>query len=386
MEYEKTPKIGIIGFGSLMESLLPCCDSLLKGNREGNLCAVKGSSQGLAEKQSLYNFPITAGNPLEMLEQFSPDVILFAPPPSLAEKMTETILKPYYDHLKATGKAFPLLICFPPKPLPRYYRQMLGAGISQVSLMPCVVQKAGKFDIGNHGYSLASMDGKAMPGQEHLEQLLEFSRPIGTILNVSQDDLSAALSGMVTAHNVYELCFTLRDAFRLCGQEAELPQIASEMRYELRQFAPELPSANAPGIPPCRLEDFPSLYRRIVHLCIRAWYEGLCQFAVSQKLDLQEYSKFLRTTLDVLLMTVQEETPEHLSEMSAGCATKGGLLEKALEIYPDEVKHPLTRWIMEEAANAGKDSIEENRTWPIELVNRAAKVAQAVFERGNNLV
>ena len=34
MEHTET-RIGIIGFGSLMESLLPCCDSLLQGPREG---------------------------------------------------------------------------------------------------------------------------------------------------------------------------------------------------------------------------------------------------------------------------------------------------------------------------------------------------------------
>ena len=379
-------KIGIIGFGNLMESLLPCCDSLLDGNREGNIYAVKGSAEGLAEKQAYYNFPITAGNPLEMLENVSPQVILFSPPPTLAETLTETVLKPYYNRLRDSNQAYPLLICFPPKPLPRYYRKVLGNGISQISLMPCVVQKAGGFSIGKYGYSLVSMDGKAMPNQEHLEQLVKFTKPIGTMLNVSQDDLMAALSGMVAAHNIYELCFTLQRAFQLCGQTVELPQIASEMRFELRKFAVELPKDNAPGIPSCRQETFGSLYRQITDISIRAWYEGLCQFATNQGLDLNEYSRFLRTTLDVLLMSVQEETPEHLREMSEGCATKGGLLEKALQVYFPEIERPLIRWIMEESARVGRDSINEERAWPVELVNRTSKVVQKVFERGNNLI
>ena len=252
--------------------------------------------------------------------------------------------------------------------------------------MPCVVQKAGGFSVGKYGYSLVSMDGKAMPSQEHLEQLIKFAQPIGTLLNVSQDDLTAALSGMVAAHNIYELCFTLQKAFQLCGQAVELPQIASEMRFELRKFAEELPKGNAPGIPSCRQEDFGSLYRRITDISIRAWYEGLCQFATHQKLDLNEYSRFLRTTLDVLLMSVQVETPERLREMSEGCATKGGLLERALQVYFPEIERPLIRWIMEESAEAGRDSINEERVWPVELVNRTAKVVQEVYERGNALI
>ncbi len=384
MEYNP-PKIGIIGFGSLMESLLPCCDCLLKGERPGNLYAVKGSPQGLDEKQAQYDFSVTAGNPLEMLRKNSPQVILFSPPPTLAEELTETVLKPYYNELRLAGQPFPLLICFPPQPLPRYYRKTLGAGIAQVSLMPCVVQRAGRYHVGKYGCSLAAMDGKAMPGQELLRQFLEFTRPVGSVLNVSQDDLTAALAGMVTAHNVYELCFTLQKAFQLCGLEAGLPQIASEMRFALRQFGPELPPPDSPDLPSCCREAFDPLCQQTADLAVRAWYEGLCQFAAAQKLDLREYGKFLRSTLDVLLMSVQEETPERLEKMSAGCATKGGLLEQALETFRQEVEHPLSRWIAEEAASAERDSVAEERTWPVELVSRAARVAQQVYERGRRL-
>lgn len=379
-----TPKIGIIGFGSLMESLLPCCDSLLQGKREGHLFAVKGSDEGLAEKQLRYSFPITAGNPLEMLRQVTPQVILFSPPPSQAKKLTEAVLKPYYDDLRCSGIPYPLLICFPPKPLPRYYRQTLGTGISQVSLMPCVVQKAGTYTVGQYGCSLASMDGKALPSQKQLEQLLEFARPVGSVLDVSQDDLTAALSGMVTAHNIYELCFTLQKVFSLCGQEITLSKLASEMRFSLRQFGLELPAADAVGLPRCCQEELPDPFQQVTDLTVRAWYEGICQFAAGQKLGLKEYGKFLRATLDVLLMTVQEETEEHLIARSAGCATKGGLLERALEIYPQEVGGPLTKWVIEEASEEKRDLVYEEHTWPVELVHRAAKVAEAVFKRADS--
>lgn len=385
MEHTET-RIGIIGFGSLMESLLPCCDSLLKGPREGHIFAVKGSEEGLAEKQAQYPFEITAGDPLEMLKRATPQVILFSPPPALAEELTKSVLKPYYDGLRESGAPLPLLICFPPRPLPRFYRQTLGAGISQVTLMPCAAQRAGSYEVGRFGYSLIAMDGKAMPGQEQLGQLLEFTRPVGTALNAGQDELSAALAGMVTAHNVYELCFTLQRAFSLCGREASPAKIASQMRFALREFGPELPAPDRPGLPPCRQEEeMGDLYRKITGLVIRAWYEGLCRFAAAQKLDLREYGPFLRGTMDVLLMTVQEESREHLERLSAGCATKGGLLERALEVYPQAVGKPLIQWVAEEAAKADRDAVEEERSWPLTLVERAAEVTQAVFERGERV-
>ncbi len=385
MEHTET-RIGIIGFGSLMESLLPCCDSLLQGPREGHIFAVKGSEEGLARKRAQYSFEITAGDPLDMLKRITPQVILFSPPPALAEELTQTVLKHYYDGLRETGAPLPLLICFPPKPLPRFYRQTLGAGISQATLMPCAAQRAGSYDVGRYGYSLISMDGKAMPGQEQLGQLLDFTRPVGTALNVGQDELTAALAGMVTAHNVYELCFTLQNAFSLCGRETSSVQIASQMRFALRQLGTEMPSQDKPGLPPCRREEeMGTLYQKITDLVIRAWYEGLCRFAASQRLDLREFGPFLRGTMDVLLMTVQEESREHLERLSAGCATKGGLLERALEMYPQTVGKPLAQWVAEEAAKEQRDAVGEERSWPLELVERAAEVTQAVFERGERI-
>ena len=128
-----------------------------------------------------------------------------------------------------------------------------------------------------------------------------------------------------------------------------------------------------------------TLYQKITDLVIRAWYEGLCRFAASQRLDLREFGPFLRGTMDVLLMTVQEESREHLERLSAGCATKGGLLERALEMYPQTVGKPLAQWVAEEAAKEQRDAVGEERSWPLELVERAAEVTQAVFERGERI-
>lgn len=387
-----TPTITILGFGSLMESLLPCCGALL-GSSDPMLwsrCirAVKGSAEGLEEKQKQYPFPISAGDSLSALLQSAPDVILFSPPPSKAKELTETALLPYYNTLRGEQRPLPLLITFPPTPLPRYYRQTLGRGAAQATLLPCVVQKAGNDTVGHLGYSLVAMDGRNLPVGRQMEQLRAFARPVGNLLFPSQDDLIASLTGMVTAHNVYELCFTLEQTFQLCPTPFTLPQIAAAMRRELRRFSPELTAADAPGTPSC-LGELPYPFEGLAGLTARAWYEGLCRFAAAQNLELSQYGPFLRGTMDVLLMTVQAETRERLHQLSDGCATKGGLLEKALSSYSEKVERPLSHWLVQEIAHCEKDSIALSETkdggWPVKLVAGAAGVAQDVFERGNHL-
>lgn len=384
-------KIVILGFGNLMESLLPCCGALLESSDSAvwteNIHAIKGSPEGLEQKQKQYPFPISAGDSPEVLRRIRPDVILFSPPPAMAKELTETVLLPYYNELRTDEAPLPLLITFPPTPLPRYYRQTLGKDAAQATLLPCVVQKAGSYSIGHLGYSLVAIDGRNMPKQTQMEQLKAFTKPVGNLLYPSQDDLISALSGMVTAHNVYELCFTLEQSFRLCGEEFTLPQIAAAMRRELRRFAPELIPADSTDAPPCTGE-LPHPYERLTGLTARAWYEGLCQFAAGQKLDLFDYGRFLRSTMDILLMTVQTETKEQLHLLSDGCATRGGLLEQALISYNNKVEKHLIHWLLEDIAQTQRDSIDENDNtpqWLLQLIEFAADVSADVFMRGNHL-
>lgn len=385
-----TPKIVILGFGSLMESLLPCCGSLLGTNEPAvwktQIHAVKGSVQGLAEKQAQFPFPVSAGDSAEVLHRILPDVILFSPPPTLAKELTETVLLPYYTMLREKSLSLPLLITFPPTPLPRYYCDTLGDDIAQATLLPCVAQTAGAYTIGHLGYSLVAIDERTALRTEQKEQLAAFIKPVGMPFYPAQDDLIAALTGMVTAHNVFELCFTLERSFALCGQELSLATIAGAMRRELRNFSPELVSPDAPGTPPCTGE-LPYPFEMIAGCTVRAWYEGLCRFAIAKTLEIAEYEKFLRSTMDVLLMQVQTETRERLHQLSDGCATKGGLLEKALLSYEEKVERPLSLWCCEAAAKAGKDSIGEDEVpqWVPALVDNAAAVAEDVFVRGNHL-
>jgi len=230
----QSPKIVILGFGSLMESLLPCCGSMLGTNNAAvwkeKIRAVKGSVSGLAEKQAQYPFPVSAGDSADVLQRSVPDVILFSPPPTLAKELTETVLLPYYNTLREKNHSLPLLITFPPTPLPRYYSQILGMDIAQATVLPCVAQTAGRYTIGHLGYSLVAMDEQTQLSAAHTELLNAFLKPVGMPFYPQQDDLIAALTGMVTAHNVYELCFTLERSFALCGQSFSLSQIAGAMR------------------------------------------------------------------------------------------------------------------------------------------------------------
>ena len=157
-----TPKIVILGFGSLMESLLPCCGSLLGTNEPAvwktQIHAVKGSVQGLAEKQAQFPFPVSAGDSAEVLHRILPDVILFSPPPTLAKELTETVLLPYYTMLREKSLSLPLLITFPPTPLPRYYCDTLGDDIAQT---------AGAYTIGHLGYSLVAIDERTAQNRKN---------------------------------------------------------------------------------------------------------------------------------------------------------------------------------------------------------------------------
>ena len=119
----------------------------------------------------------------------------------------------------------------------------------------------------------------------------------------------------------------------------------------------------------------------------QAVLSGLRRFALEKALEIDEYEKFLRSTMDVLLMQVQTETNQRLHQLSDGCATKGGLLEKALLSYDEKAELLLSRRCCEDAAKASKDSIgeEEDPCWLSELTACAASVAEDVFVRENHL-
>ena len=146
-------KIVIIGMGFLMEYIMPCYKKLLGDNFATNVVAVTADAKDLKRKQESFGFKVVLNENKETLENVEPDIILFAPPPSFAPEITESVLKPYYEKLRKEGKPLPDLYAFPPNPAGKYYLDTIGYDINVANILPNMVSKIGDMDVSQEGYT-----------------------------------------------------------------------------------------------------------------------------------------------------------------------------------------------------------------------------------------
>ena len=96
MKKRSETKVVIIGMGSLMTYIQPCYEGYIgTENLKNNLVAVKGG-KNIEQVRKQFPFEIRLYDNLSALRDMHPDIILFAPPPTLIPELTEQALKVYF--------------------------------------------------------------------------------------------------------------------------------------------------------------------------------------------------------------------------------------------------------------------------------------------------
>ena len=121
MKQDQNLRFVIIGMGYLMEYIAPCYSKLLGDKKAEQMLGVTAEPQAVQTKAKATGIPVILNDNAGALRRMEPDIILFAPPPSLAAPLTESVLVPYFAECRAAGKELPMLFTFPPKPEGKSY-------------------------------------------------------------------------------------------------------------------------------------------------------------------------------------------------------------------------------------------------------------------------
>lgn len=332
-------KIVILGMGYLMEYIYPCYKRLLGEGAGELMAAVTADEKDLLRKQERFEFPVTLNDSSRVLEEMRPDLILFAPPPSAAPALVESVLVPYWEMLRAEGASLPALYAFPPRPTGDYYMEKLGNDLQVVNVLPNMVGSiAGKPITGEGLTYLTFPEGSPWPAVERAF-LEDFFSPLGGCIEVKPAFVMQMLAGTVTVHNISDIILAISDALEYSGNPVDFHHIAGAMRayhQQKWQYRPE-------GSTPCGEDEVgPELYQLLRKVTYH-WFMGIYSFYLDSGMEPDTASRILVSLLDLHLHMHQRESREVIEANGRLHATKGGVLEKGRIIFERQAERELQR-------------------------------------------
>lgn len=334
-------KIVVIGVGFIGGYLQKGFRALLGGELRGRVFGIKGSAAGLAEKQAVLPFGVSAGDTAEVLAREHPSIIVLSPPPSTVPAITAEILKPYCDACRAAGRPLPDLYTFAPTPNTDYFRAVLGADVHVAKILPNIVAQTGGVDLSPIGMNYISIDPADEWPEDRLDKLLAVLHPYGACIVLTDRDALVLLSGKITSHCCYEVCFTIFDVMEQTGTPVTISALGSALRAAHRDFCqPPLPD-----LYPCGMDGLPVALSDFMSRFTRAWFDGLHDFSRESGLSISEADALRvdHSSFALNVFPLQFETREGLARNTKNAATKGGVLERGIEYYHEAIADGLAR-------------------------------------------
>lgn len=347
-------RITIIGMGFLMEYIFPCVRGLLGDRTAQQVNAVTADEKDLAGKQQRLGIPVLLNDNARALREMEPDWIFFAPPPTVAPRLVEECLRPYYAERRAAGKPLPVLFAFPPKPAGAYYQQQLGEDLAVVNIIPNMISMVGDEPVpaeSCHLITYPERDNFTPAMKRELEELLS---PMGRLLTVTPDKILTVLSAEIGTHPLTELADAAARALTDAGCAVDYRAAASAMRawhQQRRSFRSRYSNqADWNAVPDATA-------RAKMCALLDCWYDALTRFLVEEGVSAASAAALLDALFDLYLHEAQLETREEIVAKARKDATKGGMLELCLECYYEEIE-PLIMQIMAAPTPAEAEQLE----------------------------
>ena len=366
-------KVVVIGLGFLMEYIHPCFKNALKDAVKDNIIGVTADEKDLQGKMDRLGYKVLLNDNAKALDEMKPDVIFFAPPPTLAKELTETVLVPYYKQVRENGDDIPTLFAFPPSPAGKYYMDTLGNDLQVINIIPNMMTKAGNENIANERCNLITYPLEANWPKEDKDKVAEFFAPFGDCLNCTPSNILHVLSTEIATHPLTELCDVAARKFNEKGIACDYKDVASVLRA-LHQKNTGYKAKNTNN---CSLDDLKD--KKCVALLekvLTSWYNGLHDYISENGLTDDEATFFLNPLFDIYFHITQITSREDIVAKAKKDATKGGMLELCMQSYYGVIEPLLDRIF----------SFEEDNEDDIELVGEYFKeIIAAVVERGSGL-
>lgn len=338
------PKMVVIGFGYLAEYIYPCyLEYLGKDKIATNVIAITADEKAIPSKRERFPFRVILNDNMGALNEMKPDIIHFAPPPSVAPMLAETVLKPYYDSVRAKGERLPDLYTYPPAPKGKYYLDLLGNDINVCNIIPNMVSELNGKKLKGEGTTLITIPPEKPWSEEEYNILLNFFNPLGNSIILTPHLSNKVLGSFIAQHIFSYSLFILADFFKQeRGLDITHNQMASAMRAWMQEkygFIPE-------GSNPCDKNAVPGWMYHDLGMFADALYKGSMQYCVDEGMD-EEIAKdcFVRE-FDLYSQRYTYETREEIEVGMNNHATKGGVLEKGIHCQHVFLDPVLQRMLM----------------------------------------
>ncbi len=308
------PRVTIIGVGNLIEVIWPTLARNLGGDDVAErFIGVTADEPDVERKAALFGFDIVLRDNLAALRRNEPDVIMFAPPPSRAAELIDSVLRPYYAERRADPsdrRPLPDLYAFPPVPPGSAYREILGTDVLVANIIPNNVTAIGGIPTIDEGYYVCTF---ASPWPEdRLSALRSTFDGQGAFVRLEPHQLVPMLGAAAT---VSALWFAV-------------PEIAERTGVDHNELGQFLRSHLSPDSGPAERPGNADLLAAI----IGGWHAGVRHYYERTDIDPGQVETLIGRGFDLTLHTIEVEPRETLIGHSVGAATKGGVLEKALDL------------------------------------------------------
>ena len=367
-------KVTIIGLGFLMEYIFPCFRQSMGNAAIEQVNGVTADAGDLEDKKKRMGISVWLNDSMAALKEMQPDMIFFAPPPSVAREICATVLVPYFAAQRAENKAVPQLIAFPPNPPGVWYQEMLGDDIQVVNIIPNMKSKVGEEDVSAEACHLVTYPAADCWPQEEKDALESFFLPMGRSIHVPPALILQVLSGEIGVHSLTEVADIAARVLNEQGIACHYRDTASVMRARHQQRQ----QYTAPGSNRCNGSDVGGEEaQKKLRDVVDAWYDALHRYLVAQGFGEKDSRELLNPLVDLSLHEAQVETREQIVAKAHKDATKGGMRELAMQTYSAVTESLLAKFF---AA-----SQEEQGMLLEELSRQIEETCHAVVERGKGL-
>ncbi len=373
MKLDSQVRFTIIGLGNLMEVIWHCFTQSLGGDDLAQRAvATTADENDIERKRDFFQIPVRVTGNLEVLKVNQPDIIFFAPPPTIAPGEIDTTLKAYFAWVRKQGLPLPEIYAFPPVPLGEYYRDILGTDVLVSNIIPNNVNQVAGKPIIDEGYYACTFSGDwAAESKERLQRIFVSQ---GAMVQVPTQKLVPMLGGTCAFFSLWQVVPVFTEILQSHGQRISHNQVGEHMRALCQNFSGYSPDKSTPA----SLLDLSEPLSKLLEAVTRAWWDGVAQYYIDINLPAQATRAILERGFDVILHTTQCESRKTLDGHAIGAATKGGVLEKAIATF-----HSLTKPVLEKgAATVTAIDFSELQT---ELTGKVTETAHIVGQHGQKL-
>ena len=322
------PRLTMIGVGNLMEVIWPVIRRAIGGDDVSErLIGVTADAADIDRKAAHFGFEMVLDDNLDALRRNHPDIIMFAPPPSVAPRLIDTVLRPYYAERRAGDTPLPELYAFPPVPSGSAYLDALGPDALVVNIIPNNVTTIGGVPINDEGYYVCTFP--APWPAERVNVLRTVFDGQGAFIQLEPHQLVPMLGAAAT---ISSLWFAVPVMAELVG--ADHNEVGRFLRARLN------PDVVVTSQPPSA---------ELLAATIEGWHTGVTRYHGETDIDPARAQALRQRAFDLTLHTIEAEPVDVLTRHSVGAATKGGVLERAIREASDVLLPAIESAVTDEA-------------------------------------